>query len=110
MKKSNWEQYVARAEHRRRIAASLAATLMLLTILLSITIIVKNAHHDCTGSDCSVCAQTADAVQRLSGCGGKELLPAAALLVCFSLLLRVPLPRIFLRYHTPVTLKVQLLN
>ncbi len=105
------EQYEARAKGRQRLAAALAAALMLLSVLLSVTLLLREASHDCEGPDCAVCSCIAGAVRRLTG--GGELPPlkaVAAALSFFTLLLCLSLPCVSVRTRTPVSLKVKLLN
>ena len=40
----------------RRISAGIAGVLMLVFVLFSVFFIAHEAHHDCTGEDCPVCA------------------------------------------------------
>lgn len=101
---------VERAERRRRLTAGVAAALMLLSILLSVAIFAKLGHHDCTGPNCSICAQLHTAEERLSG-GGSKVLPAPeAALVFLSVLLHVSVPIHPLGHPTLITLKVELLH
>ena len=100
---------VERAERRRRLTAGVAAALMLLSILLLVAIFAKLGHHDCTGPNCSICAQLHTAEERLSG-GGKVLPAPEAALVFLSVLLHVSVPIHPLGHPTLITLKVELLH
>ena len=110
MTETEWSKYVAHAEGKRRTLSVIAATLMLLSVLLAMVLIVKNAHHDCSGLNCTVCAQTASAFQRLANCGGEQILLVSALLTIFCCPVSIPLPPSPVYRITLVTLKVELLN
>lgn len=105
-----YEQFVERARRRQRITAALAAALMLLSVLLSVTLILRQARHECTGSDCPVCDCIGNASQKLTGGGTLPPCTFAALLTSFVLLLTLPLPSIPSQRKTLVSLKVLLLN
>lgn len=111
MTERTWNACVEQARHKRRISALAAAALMLLSVILFAAVVLREAHHDCTGAECSVCACVQDAARRLMGGGdaapATELLglyPFFAFVLCL-LLLPSPAP-----LETPVSLRVKLLN
>lgn len=110
MNQNSFAQTVAQAEHRRRIIAGAAAALMMLSVLLSVTVLIKLGHHDCTGPDCSVCAQIHTAEERLTGGGAGPLHLFLTGLIILTVLLQISLPIQPQRRSTPVTLKVVLLH
>jgi len=55
---------------------ALTALLLALVMILSVSFIALNAHHDCSGEDCRICAQLRACRDLL-----RDLLPAGAVLL-----------------------------
>ena len=87
---------------------ALTALLLALVMILSVSFIALNAHHDCSGEDCRICAQIRACEELL-----RDLLPAAAGLLA-AWIVRYPgvtsstEPSAFSRPHTLITLRVKL--
>ncbi len=79
-------------------------------ILFSSGYIIENAHHDCSGADCSVCTQLREAVQFISSI---RFIPVRsfimAVLCAFALGIASVKNHIGVK-NTLITLKVELLN
>ena len=110
MDSMSFERLVERAKRKQRITAALAAAVMILSVLLSVSLILREARHDCTGSDCPVCACISGASQKLTGGGALSPSVFAALLSAFVLLFCLTLPSFPIQRKTLVSLKVKLLN
>ncbi len=65
---------------RRRITAILAAVLFVVAVVLSFNFIIDNHDHDCTGTDCPVCAVLHMAEEV---CGGAKKVATAGSLFAF---------------------------
>ena len=87
---------------------ALTALLLALVMILSASFIALNAHHDCSGEDCRICAQIRACEDLLCNL----LLIAAVLLTAW--IVRYPgiasstEPAAFSRSHTLITLRVKL--
>ena len=53
----------------KKIFAGIICIVMLLTLMLSVTFLIEEFHHDCSGEDCPVCAtiQICENAVRLAG-------------------------------------------
>ena len=69
--------------NRRRTAMLLAAALLALLVFSS-AFLLAEARHDCSGSECTVCALVRTAVGRFTAVGGASFAAAA---LCFAALL-----------------------
>lgn len=79
-------------------------------ILFSYDYIIENAHHDCSGADCSVCTQIREAVQFISGI---RFVPVRSFMMAFFYVSALGIASV--KNHigvknTLITLKVELLN
>ncbi len=87
---------------------ALTALLLALVMILSVSFIALNAHHDCSGEDCRICAQIRACEDLL-----RNLLLIAAVLLA-AWITRYPgiasstEPAAFSRPHTLITLRVKL--
>ena len=87
---------------------ALTALLLALVMILSVSFIALNAHHDCSGEDCRICAQIRACEDLL-----RDLLPAAAGLLA-AWIVRYPgiasssETAAFSRPYTLITLRVKL--
>lgn len=86
----------------------LTALLLALVMILSASFIALNAHHDCCGEDCRICAQIRACENLL-----RNLLPAAAGLLAAWIVSNPGItsstePASFSRPHTLITLRVKL--
>ena len=95
---------------RSRFFASLAVLLILFVLFASLYFILHEAHHDCSGDECPVCRLIAVCRDTLNAFA----LISVLLCALFAFLLRssdVRYAREEKRLvHTPVSLKVRLLN
>ena len=93
----------------RRIAAGIAAVLLLVVILFSATFIAHKSHHDCTGEDCPVCAaiRLCEGILRLTGINAAARIP---LMPVFLVLLTIPCTLYGFTRNTPVSVKVRMNN
>ena len=81
-----------------------------ISMLGSVLIIAEHTHHDCTGEGCAVCMMLEQCDERVRALGTA----VSALLMLFCTMFAVvSLPVSAVRTvssHTPITLKVKLLN
>ena len=91
----------------KRLAAAVLAALLLCAALLSAFCLAAEAHHDCTGKDCPVCALARAAERTLRSGAAAQARPV----VLSALLLLLPvLCRDVLLGVTPVSRKVRMNN
>ena len=95
---------------RSRFFASLAVLLIVFVLFASLYFILHEAHHDCSGEDCPVCRLIAVCRDTLKGFAFISVLVGILLAFLFrSSAFRSALKE--KRFtHTPVSLKVRLLN
>lgn len=100
---------VYRQRWSRAAAALLAAVLVALTVL-SLAAVAAEADHDCSGTDCEVCALVRTAVARFA-LGGEAVVAAACLvsLLCGCAALSYGVAREALSFSL-ITCKVRLNN
>ena len=93
----------------RRVAAGIAGFLMLVFVLLTVFFIAHEAHHDCTGEDCPVCAaiRLCEGVLRFAGAGGA---PRFSFLPVLLVLTAAPFVLHGIARITPVSFKVRMNN
>lgn len=94
---------------KNRIAAGVLAALLLAAVVLGALFLAAEAHHDCCGEDCLICAclrQCEDLLRR-SGTGADAQIAAA---LCAFFLSAPVLYAAFFRPKTPVAGKVRLNN
>ncbi len=99
-----------RTNRTQRLAAGILGLLVLLVLLLSAAFLAKEAHHDCVGEDCPICAAMAacESLLRHLLCG---LFPAAKAPIALCLLsLSAALSALVGAAETPVSQKVRLNN
>lgn len=95
---------------RSRFFASLAFLLIVFVLFASLYFILHEAHHDCSGVDCPVCRLIAVCRDTLKGFALVAILLAFLLAFLFRSS-GIRLAREEKRHaHTPVSLKVRLLN
>lgn len=93
-----------------RVAAVVCAALLACALVCSLVFIIVEAHHDCSGEDCPVCAQIAlcrDALRRLSR-AFFALLAVTVLSTAFASASATPASDFC--FFTPVAAGVKLLN
>lgn len=81
-----------------------------ISMLGSVLIIAEHTHHDCTGEGCAVCMMLEQCDARVRALG--TAVSALLMLFC-TMFVVVSLPVSAVRTvssHTPITLKVKLLN
>lgn len=93
-----------------KILALALALIMLSAILLSVSIITRDAGHECVSNHCQVCQRMESAGQSLKGLTLVLLAMAIALAVVYAARRGTADPSHPSWQYTPVTLKVKLLN
>ena len=93
----------------RRISAGIAGVLMLVFVLFSVFFIAHEAHHDCTGEDCPVCAASR-LCERILCCAGTRGAAWISLLPVLFVLLAAPPALYGLARITPISVKVRMNN
>lgn len=94
-----------------KLIAPVLAALIILTVFMSLLFVIHEAHHNCTGEDCPVCARIEACISTVKNF--IDIVTVAVLLsVIAALLIITSLPpnKIFGKEKTPVYLKVKLLN
>ena len=94
----------------RRIKAAVAAFLMILTIALSSTFLVREADHDCLGEDCPVCMTMDRCVTLLRLVSRASLLAAVLFVACYLIQRRAVNPVGPIAIRTPVQERVRMNN
>ena len=56
-------EYLCTKKKSQRIAAAVLSAVVLLAMLFSVIFMIEEAHHDCVGEDCPVCASIAACVK-----------------------------------------------
>ncbi|MFT3983592.1 MAG: hypothetical protein QM697_06775 [Lachnospiraceae bacterium] len=79
-------------------------------ILFSYDYIVEHTHHNCSGTDCSVCIQIKEAVQFISGIRFAAVQTYMAAVLCIVVLGTASAKNHIDIKNTLVTLKVEMLN
>lgn len=93
-----------------RLSAVLLAAFILVAIMFSLFMIIHEADHDCIGDNCPVCAVIVLCQNTLKALGD-ALIAAALVFACFCFSAPVlSFPRVVTYNHTPISLKVKLLN
>lgn len=96
---------------KQRSIAFIACAAFFLVMLCSILFLVKEANHDCTGADCPICAQIAEAENTLKKLGnGDPFVSIASVTAAVYFLLAFIGGIIAVHYTTPVTQKVRMNN
>ena len=91
--------------------APILAAVILLTFFMSLLFVIHEAHHNCTGEDCPICARIEACISTVKNF--VDLVTVALLLAILpALLILTSLPpiKIFGNVNSPVNLKVKLLN
>lgn len=95
---------------KRRFAAAILASLVLVAAAASLFIVVHEADHDCVGEGCPVCAAVAVCHNTLKALAG-ALIAVSLVFACFCFAASVlSFSRIATYNQTPISLKVKLLN
>ena len=94
----------------KRITAGIIVLLLLVIVLFSSFYVAAEAHHDCTGEDCPVCAciRLCDNTLHQIGDGGTAL--TACLIPVIIILLYAAFIVTAVSHETPVSRKVRLNN
>lgn len=95
---------------RTKIMAVILIVLFLITVCLSYIFIIENAHHNCTGEDCTICMQLEHAEQFLSGLKFIPVLSFLMMAFCVFTQLCAVFNQSFCVKNTLVLLKVELLD
>ncbi len=94
----------------RRFAAAILAALIIVAVTASLFIVVHEAHHDCIGEGCHICAVVAACRNTLKTLfGALAEFAAIAVPVCFAVIF-ITVFNAFLHNETPISLKVKLLD
>lgn len=93
----------------KRTLALITGLAMLLLVLGSVLFLAAEAHHDCAGEDCAICACIRQCVETLRQLGSLTA-PAALLLPVLFGCFTAPIPAAAFRAKTPVSFRVRLNN
>ena len=94
-----------------KFVAPVLAAIIVAVVFFSLFFVIHEAHHECTGEDCRICARIEACINTVKSFAG--LAAIALVLSFFSGLLIIsshPPKRIFGKENSPVFLKVKLLN
>lgn len=95
---------------RNRIIAFMAAVILLVTVLFSYEYIIQNAHHSCSGEECTVCMELAMAAQTISHLKIIPTLSFSMAVLCVFTLVYTGRTQTLCVPKTLITLKVELLD
>ena len=94
-----------------KIVAPVLAAVIVTVVFFSLFFVIHEAHHDCTGEGCRICARIEACINTVKSFA--KLAAIALVLLLFSGLFIIsshPPKRIFGKENSPVFLKVKLLN
>lgn len=90
--------------------AVLMTLLLCISMLGSVFIIAEHTHHDCTGEGCAVCMMLEQCDERVRSLGTAVSMFLMLFCIMFSAV-SLPVSAVCtVSSHTPITLKVKLLN
>ena len=89
-------------------AALILALMLLFVMLISALFIARNAHHDCKGEGCSVCAIIAVCENMLKNISSAAAAAAVLTAAVFVIIKTLETASVFCPAATPVSLKVKL--
>ncbi len=95
---------------KRRFAAAILMSLILVAVTASLFVVLHEADHDCIGEGCPICAIVAicqNTIKTLSG--ALAVFAAAAASVYFAVIL-ITIFNASLHNETPISLRVKLLD
>ena len=92
----------------RKIAAGVMGLMMLVTLLLSVTYIIEETHHDCCGEDCPICATILQCANTVRLIGGGEQIHAISLIPVALVIYTAVIPLSVFVPETLVSRKVRL--
>ena len=95
---------------RSRIIAFMAAVILLVTVFFSYEYIIQNAHHNCSGEECTVCMELAMAAQTISHLKVIPVLSFSMTVLCVFTLVYTGITQTLSIPKTLITLKVELLD
>ena len=95
---------------RMRFATVCAVVLLAFAMLFSVSFIVAQADHDCSGTDCAVCHQIHFCQKVLEQLSASHTAPAGMTAPCVAALLLLLQGRTVFAPDSPVVWKVKLLN
>lgn len=89
-------------------AALIIALMLFFVMLISTLFIARNAHHDCSGDGCSVCAIIAVCENLLKNISAAAAAAAVLAAAVFVFIRSIEAAAVFCPAATPVSLKVKL--
>ena len=82
--------------------------ILVLSLLLSLSFVAFEAHHDCEGEDCPICICLEECVNTIKGfCDSLPILSAFAAVFCAAVLCSFVLSK-ELVFNTPISIKVRM--
>lgn len=98
------------SKSRSRVVAVVFVIFFVASILFSVNFSIENAHHKCTGDNCPICLEIAQAIQFVSNI---KILPTMAIVLGIVGVVYFAIEQLVAqidRTKTLITLKVELLN
>ena len=96
--------------NKRRVMAVILTAVVLCAVISSLFAVIHEAHHDCTGENCRICAMIAVCRGTLRSIAD-ALVASACVFACLCFALSVIyFSRAAADNKTPISLKVKLLN
>lgn len=93
---------------KQKAFAALLSTAMIVGVLLCTLYIAKEAHHDCTGADCPICACMRQCINNFKQLGFALLIPQMAVTAAVCIVMLILRYEAILPYSTLVLQKVRL--
>ena len=95
---------------KSRFISILMSVLLCLSVFGSVFCLAEHSHHECTGTDCAVCAIIEQCMQRLRTVAAAAVALFRQLLLCMAVAV-ISAPAVSkVAAATPIQLKVKLLN